>query len=135
MDPTRRLSLLAPFLALAGLLLGLAATIDAAAHHPGSHAWRLPDGGVRLEAVANVTDGCTTIGSVERGEPPAASAARDAEPVTLRLRRPADAACTQVLTTVRREVVLTVPAGRSVLHLFTVDPDGRILATERIPVR
>ncbi|KAA2235600.1 hypothetical protein [Salinarimonas soli] len=129
-----RLSLLALLLALGSLVLGIAAAVEALAHHPGSHAVR-KGGAVALEAVATVSDGCTTIGSVALGAPAGIAAPAAAEPVTVRLARPEGAVCTQALGTARREIDLMVPAGRAILHLFVVGPDGAVVSTERVPIK
>ncbi|HYF52924.1 MAG TPA: hypothetical protein VEA41_01550 [Salinarimonas sp.] len=131
----QRLSLAALLLALGSLALGIAAAVEALAHHPGSHARRDGAGFVRLEAVAAVPDGCTTIGAVEPGTPPGVGAPPNAAPVTVRLARPAGVPCTQAVGSVRRDAVLKVPAERSVLHLFVVGPDGRVASSERVPIQ
>lgn len=119
---------------LAALLALVLATAETLAHHPGSHAERLRDGRVRLEAAAVVPDACTTIEAIERGAPPTAQPPPGAEPVTVRLGRPEGASCAAVITAARRETTLAIPAGAKVLHLFIVGPDG-LRATERVPIR
>jgi hypothetical protein len=133
-DRAHRLSHAGLLLAVGSLTLGIAAAVEALAHHPGSHANRVA-GGVRLEAVVTVPDGCTAIGAVVAGTPPGVSAPPSAEPVTVRLERPAGAACTQVLTSVRREVTIPVATDRGSLHLFVVGADGRVTSSERVPIR
>jgi hypothetical protein len=129
-----RVSLAALLLALGSLILGIAAAVDAMAHHPGSHAVR--DGGlVRLEAVVVAPDGCTRIAAVAIGSPPGVAPPPRAEPVTVRLERPTDASCGQALASLRREVSLPVPAERASLHLFVVGADGRVASSERVPIR
>jgi hypothetical protein len=130
-----RLSLMALFLALCSLVLGIAATVEAFAHHPGSHATRKGVGTVWLEAVVTVSDGCTTIGSVALGAPAGVSVPPSAEPVTVRLARPQGAMCTQALGSARSESALTVPAARGSLHLFVLGLDGRVVSSERVPIR
>ena len=133
---TARLSLFAVFVALATLLLGIAVTtFEALAHHPGSHAVRQADGRIQLEAVATVTDGCTTIASVERGTPPGIRPPAGNEPVTARLQRPEGAICTAALTVARREAVLDLPASSRSVHLYVLEPNGSLLTTERVPIR
>ncbi len=130
----QRLSLAGLLLAVGSLVLGIAAAVEALAHHPGSHAHRVA-GAVRLEAVVTVPDGCTTIGSVALGAPAGVSAPPSSEPVTVRLERPAGAACAQALGSARRDVTLTVPEGRATLHLFVVGADGAVVSSERVPIR
>jgi hypothetical protein len=130
-----RLSLMALLLALCSLVLGIAATVEAFAHHPGSHATRKGPGTVWLEAVATISDGCTTIGSVALGAPAGVAAPPSSEPVTIRLVRPQGAVCTQALGSARNESTLPVPAARASLHLFVVAPDGRVVSSERVPIR
>jgi hypothetical protein len=134
-DRAHRLSLAGLLLAVASLVVGILAAVEALAHHPGSHANRDGSGAVRLEAVATVPDGCTTIAGVEPGLPPGVKAPPSAEPVTVRLARPAGAVCTQAVASVRRDVTLQVPPDRASLHLFVVGTDGRVLSSERVPIR
>lgn len=129
-----RLSLVALLLALGSLVLGIAAAVEALAHHPGSHANRVA-GGVRLEAVTLAPDGCTTIAAIAPGTPAGLAVPPSAEPVTVRLERQAGAACTQALTSVRREATIAVPAERGSLHLFFVGADGKVVSSERVPIR
>jgi hypothetical protein len=42
--------------------------------------------------------------------------------------------CTQAVGAARGEAVLDLP-GASAIHLFVVGTDGRIVTTERVPVR
>jgi hypothetical protein len=120
--------------ALLALVLAILAAAETLAHHPGSHAERLPDGRVRLDAAAVAADACTTIEAIERGAPSSAKPPPGAEPVTVRLRRPDGTACATVVTAARRETVFAIPPEVKVLHLFIVGPDG-VRATERVPIR
>jgi hypothetical protein len=121
-----------------GLLsLGALATawaLPAAAHHPGSHATRLPDGRVELE-VATVGDGCTSMGPIAPGLPAGVSPPPGAAPVTARLARPAGTVCTMIAKPVRGEAVLRLPPATAAIHVFIVGPDGAVQSTERVPVR
>ena len=107
----------------------------ALAHHPGSHAARLPDGRVKVEAVAMASDACTSIASLERGAPAGVRPPPGSEPVIARLARPAAAMCATAITATRHEAVLLIPAGATQIHLYIVAPDGRVQASERVPVR
>ncbi len=114
-------------------------TVAAFAHHPGSHAWRKPGppgaGLVRLEAVALVQDGCTFIGGVVPGIPEGQSANVDAFGVTVRLRKASDVpACPAQARAVRDEIEIEVPAAFRRLHIFVLQPDGTLSATERVPI-
>jgi len=132
----RRVSASAGVVGLLSLVAALGLMIaEAVAHHPGSHASRLRDGQVRLEVAATVTDGCTRIGTVRRGVPGAARAPAGVDPVVVQLERPAGALCTQALGTARADAVLDTPPKLTALHLFVVAADGRVTATERVPVR
>lgn len=130
--PTHR-SLSALIVAVLSLALGVVAMVDAAAHHPGSHAVRQPDGRVRVDVVATVNDGCTTIDTVRPGAPDGVAPPRNASALTVRLQRPEGLACTQVIGTVRRDVVLEEAS--AVVHIFVVRPDGVLASTERVPVK
>ena len=89
---------------------------------------------MRLDVATAVPDACTTIAAVEKGAPPSVQPPRGAEPVTVRLERPAGLACATVVTAVRREAVLEIPPDIATLHLFIVGPEG-VRATERVPIR
>jgi hypothetical protein len=106
----------------------------AAAHHPGSHAGRLPDGRVKLD-VATVGDGCTSMGTIAPGLPGGVSAPPGAAPVTAQLDRPREAVCTMVAKPVTGEAFLDLPVGTGAIHLFIVGPEGAVRSTERVPVR
>jgi hypothetical protein len=130
----RHLSYPALLAALLSLVLAIATAAETLAHHPGSHAAREGDGRVRLDVATAVPDACTTIAAVEKGAPPSVQPPRGAEPVTVRLERPAGLACATVVTAVRREAVLEIPPDIATLHLFIVGPEG-VRATERVPIR
>jgi hypothetical protein len=106
----------------------------AAAHHPGSHAARQPDGRVRVEVATLVADSCTSLGPVTAGAPPAVRPAAGAMPVTAQLRRPPGAACTGAVTRLTGEA--TVEAGRDVrqIMLYILAPDGTVVSSERLPL-
>lgn len=136
MSDKRRVSASAAIVGLGSLLLAVGLMIaEAVAHHPGSHASRRPDGRVTLDVAANLTDSCTTIASVRRGAPPNTQAPSGADPVLVRLQRPADAMCAQVVRTARAETVLDTPPGLAALHVFHLAADGHLIATERVPIR
>ncbi len=136
MGQKRRVSASAAAVGLVALLLAVGVMIaEAVAHHPGSHANRQGDGRVRLDVAANVTDGCTTIAAARRGVPPNAQRPTGADPVVVELRRPAEAMCAQVVRTARAEAMLDTPPGLTALHLFMLAGDGRVTATERVPIR
>lgn len=136
MSHKRRVSISAALVGLLSLVAAVGLMLaDAVAHHPGSHAVRASDGQVRLDVVAPVTDGCTKVGTVQRGVPPSARAPAGVDPVVVQLERPAGAVCTQALGIARAETVLDTPPSLAALHLFVVAADGRVTATERVPVR
>jgi hypothetical protein len=105
------------------------------AHHPGSHAVRQPDGRVKVDAVAMASDSCTSIAALQPGTPPGLRAPQGTEPVVVRLARPSAPACATMVTAVRSDAVLTVPAKATHLHLYIVAPDGQVQASERVPIR
>jgi hypothetical protein len=107
--------------------------VSAPAHHPGSHASRQPDGRVRVQVVTRTADSCTDIADILVGPPPGLSAVPGSSPVTARLRR-RSGTCESVVTAVRAEQVLQVPQDVRQIHLFVAAPDGRVLATERVPI-
>jgi hypothetical protein len=122
-----------PFLLAA--LPAVAGIGPALAHHPGSHANRLPDGRVNLEAVATATDACIRIGEVRAGAPPRVAAVAGTAPVTVRLERPNAEACAAVVQALRRDAVLDLPPEVRQILLYILAPDGTLAATERVPVR
>lgn len=130
----------ASLLALGSLLLGLATVtavaVEAFAHHPGSHARRLDAGSVRVEAVAVLADSCTRVASIRAGTPPEEPApAAGSLPVTMQLSRPAGAVCATVVG--KGEAVIELDAAPQMqrVHLYTLGPDGRLVATERVAIR
>jgi hypothetical protein len=122
-------------LGLGSALGGLVPTATAVAHHPGSHALREPDGRVRLDAVVMASDACTAIAGMTRGTPPATKPPAGAEPVTIELSRPRDALCATVITALSRRAVLAIPREAERLHLYVLDPQGRVQTSERVPIR
>jgi len=118
-------------LTLVGLALAL--PTSAHAHHPGSHASRQPDGRVQIQVVTTTADSCTDIADVLVGPPPGLSAVPESFPVTVRLKR-RGGTCESVVTAVRARQVLQVPQDMRQIHLFVAAPDGRVLATERVPI-
>lgn len=130
----KRGSAAARSLALASLVCGIGVSLDAWAHHPGSHAVRQSGGGVRLEAVATASDACTTIQSVTVGVPPGIRSVPGSTPVTLRLQRAPGAVCATVVSALREQAVLDVPPASTVLNLYVVAPDGNVLGSERVPI-
>ena len=107
----------------------------AEAHHPGSHARRLPDGRVQLELAAAAADACTTIGDVRPGVPGGLSAPAGSTAYTVQLHRQEDAVCASVVTALRRETAIEVPKTSSGIHLYILTPSGIVQATERVPIR
>ena len=136
MDAKRRVSISAALIGLVSLALavGLMA-LEAVAHHPGSHAARLAERRVRLDVAVNVADGCTTIGAIRRGVPAGVQAPASADPVSVQLQRPPEAMCTQAIRTLRAEAVFNTLETIGAFHVFTIAPDGRVTATERVPIR
>ena len=122
-------------LAAAALLFGVAAAFSAFAHHPGSHATRLGGSKVTLDVAAMGTDACTTVGSIALGVPRGVTPPAGNQAVTVRLQRPSGALCATVVSAVRGEAELTVPANVRVLHLYVVDQNESVVATERVPIR
>lgn len=134
-EHAQRLSIVGLLVAVASLVLGILAAVDALAHHPGSHATREGRSAVRLDAVVTVPDACTRIASIALGTPAGLAAPPSAEPVTVRLERSAGAACAQALASLRQEATLPVPAERASLHFVVVGADGAPLSSERVPIR
>ncbi len=138
LEPVRRTSLVAPLVAIASLVVALAlafvAATEAAAHHPGSHARRV-SGAVEVEAVAVTTDSCTRAGALVAGAPAGQSPPPGSLSVTFRLERPADAVCAMVVGRAEGSARLPVTADATVVHLYIVASDGRLIATERVPIR
>ncbi|HVL72579.1 MAG TPA: hypothetical protein VM434_11950 [Beijerinckiaceae bacterium] len=130
-----RVSLPAILVGLLGMAAGIAGALEALAHHPGSHAYREADGRVRVEVASPVGDACTTVGRVEAGAPTGVAAPAGAVPVTVRLQRPPGAPCATVVRTATGEAVLAVGREARTLHLYVIAPDGRVAATERVPIR
>jgi hypothetical protein len=131
----RRFSSAGALVGLGAVLGGLLLAASAMAHHPGSHARRQADGQVRLEAIVIAGDACTDIGEIARGVPEAAGPPPGAEPVTIRLTRPPEAICATVVRAVSKVATLAVSPHTERLHLYVVDPNGSVQATERVPIR
>jgi hypothetical protein len=125
-----RVTALLACLALASLLSGAAL-----AHHPGSHAFRMPDGRVRVEVAAVANDGCTKLGSVRAAAPPAVSAVPGTAAVTAELVRAGTGPCAMMVSAVKTEAVLDLPAGLGQIMLYILAPDGTLASTERVPIR
>jgi len=113
----------------------LAWAAPAAAHHPGSHAFRQPDGRVRVEVVAQATDACTRVGAIRAGGPDGIATVPGSAAVTTRLERPGQGPCAAVVTAARAEALLDLDRGARQVLLYVLAPDGRITATERLPIR
>ena len=124
MSAARRIDLVA---------LALVFAAGAQAHHPGSHATRQKDGRVRVQVVTATVDSCTDIAEVVAGPPPGLSPVPGSSPVTVRLRR-RGGACESVATAVRAEQVLQIAEDVRQIHVFVSAPDGRVVATERVPI-
>ena len=107
----------------------------ALAHHPGSHASRLPDGRVRVEVAAVATDGCTRIGRVRAAAPSSVSAVPGAAAVTAELVRAGAGPCTMAVVAVTSETVLDLAPGLRQIMLYILAPDGTLASTERVPIR
>jgi hypothetical protein len=129
-----RHSALALLSAVAALLIGLFVAVEAVAHHPGSHARRVGAGQVELDAAVSASDACTRIERMEPGTPQGVQAPTGAAPVVVRLVRP-DGLCATVVSALREARTLSVPAGTTALLLYVVGPDGRVAASERVPIR
>ena len=131
---TSRHSALALLSAVAALLLGLLVAVEAVAHHPGSHARRIAAGQVELDAAVSASDACTRIERIEPGTPHGVQAPAGAAPMVVRLARP-EGVCATVVSALRETRAVGVPAGVTVLLLYVVGPDGRVAASERVPIR
>jgi hypothetical protein len=105
------------------------------AHHPGSHAYREADGRVRLEVTVLASDACTEIGVIAKGAPSAGGRPPGAEPVTVRLTRPPEAMCATVVKQVSKAAMLDVSRRVERLHLYVLDPKGRVQTSERVLIR
>lgn len=137
-EPVRRTSLLAPLVALASLVVALALAFvvatEASAHHPGSHARRV-SGTVEIEAVAVTTDSCTRAGDLVAGAPAGQTPPAGSLPVTFRLERAGDAVCAMVVGRAERGARFPLSGDAATVHLYIVASDGRLVATERVPIR
>lgn len=130
-----RLSPIAQLVAVVALVAGIVFAIEAAAHHPGSHAFREADGRVRLEAVATASDACTAISGVTQGTPAGVTAPAGSVPVVVQLvRRSGSDMCATVVKALNETVFLPVAPAIRQLHVYVVDSAGKVLSTERIPV-
>ncbi|HEX2552950.1 MAG TPA: hypothetical protein VHL98_04560 [Microvirga sp.] len=117
------------------LAAALGAMGPAAAHHPGSHAYRQPDGRVRVEAVAQATDACIRIGSIRAGAPDGLAPVPGSAAVTARLERQGEGACAAIVTAVRAEALLDLDRSARQVLLYILAPDGKVAATERLQMR
>lgn len=118
-----------------GLFLAVTVLVPPAlAHHPGSHAARLPDGRVKIEAYAMATDSCTRVGAIRPGTPAGVTPPPNLTPMTVRLERRGEA-CATVVTPVRVEAVLDVARSVKQIILYIESPDGSLAASERVPVQ
>ncbi len=116
-------------------IFALGASLGAAeAHHPGSHATRQPDGRVKLEAVATTADACARIADIRIGTPVGVAAPPGSVPVTARLLRESDV-CAVAVAAVRSEATLDLPNPAAQISLYFEGADGRVLSTERVPIR
>ena len=132
-----RVSLSAAHIALASLLVATVTTltaVQALAHHPGSHAVRETEGRVRLAFATAAADTCTTVQSVTIGAPASVRPVGGSTPVTVRLQRPPGALCATMVSALHEEVALEVPASANLLLVYIVAPDGRVTASERVPI-
>lgn len=130
-----RVSFSACGVALTAIAFAMAMTVQAMAHHPGSHARRQDDGRVGLDVATSASDSCTTIRSVAVGAPPQVKPVAGSTPVTVRLQRPEGAICATVVTALHEAAVLDVPASSTILNLYVLGPDGTVAASERVPIR
>jgi hypothetical protein len=103
-------------------------------HHPGSHAFRQPDGRVKIDAVAMAADTCSRISAIRSGTPPGVAPPPGSTPVTVVLQREG-AVCAAAVTAVRAEELLDVPRGADQIFLYFQSPDGTLASTERVPIR
>ncbi len=127
-----RVHLPRPFLLAAAVLM---AGGPALAHHPGSHAYRQPDGRVRVEVAAQATDACTRVAGVLPGTPAGLAPVPGSAPVVARLERQDAGPCATVVTAVEAEAVLDLGPGVRQILLYVTAPDGTVAATERLPIR
>ena len=127
-----RVHLPQPFVLAAAVLM---ASGPALAHHPGSHAYRQPDGRVRVEVAAQATDACTRVAAILPGAPAGLASVPGSAPVTARLERQNAEPCTTVVTAVKTEAVLDLGPGVRQILLYVTGPDGTVAATERLPIR
>lgn len=134
LEGPRRTRLYGTALMVGVLLLGIIVAIEALAHHPGSHAKRMPSGAVRLDAAVVVPDACTTIDAIEAGAPAGRAGPKDAAPFRVTLSRPAGTICAQVVSTARRSSDLSVAAALRHLHLYVISATGDLAATERVRI-
>ena len=130
-----RFSLPGTLIALLALIAGIAASVEAGAHHPGSHASLLPNGDVRLEVVVMVSDGCTRIAEVAGGASTPPVSRSGVKPVVVTLSRPDGVVCTQSVGTAHHQTVLKMAEPAKLLHLYVFAPNGSLRQTERLPIR
>lgn len=129
-------SVAALLLVAGSLVVGIVLAIEAAAHHPGSHAFRLQTGQVKLEAVAMATNGCTAIEKIEVGAPKGLRPPSGSQPVTLTLSVPAPGQiCTQVVRSLTQEMMLKPQGEAKIIHLYIVKQDGQLVSSERVPIK
>jgi hypothetical protein len=120
------------------LVLAAAVLMDggtALAHHPGSHAYRQPDGRVRVEVAAQATDACTRVATILPGTPAGVAPVPGSAAVVARLERRTAEPCATVVTAVKAEAVLDLGPGVRQILLYVTAPDGTVAATERLPIR
>jgi hypothetical protein len=113
----------------------LAGASQVAAHHPGSHAYRQPDGRVRVEVVAQATDACIRVGEIRVGSPDGLAPVPGSAAVTARLERQGEGACATVVTAARGEALLALDRGARQVLLYVLGLDGKVSATERLQMR
>lgn len=118
----------------AALVLVLAGTAAAQAHHPGSHASRETSGRVKLEVVATMGETCLAVGALRAGTPPGVAAPPGAAPFTAQVERTAGG-CRAAATAIRAERLIELGTDVRQIHLFVLGPDGAVVSTERVPLR
>jgi hypothetical protein len=133
---TRTLVRLWPSLALLAILsASIVVAVEAAAHHPGSHARRLNPAAVWIDVAYLATDGCTKIGQVKTGLPPGISRPRDGVAVIVQLRREnAGQPCIQAVSAQRAGREIFIPRGEILIHLYVLDVNGAVVNSERVRI-
>lgn len=132
----RRFSVAASVVTLGVVLAGVLMAVQAlAAERPVTHARRIDDGRVIVQAAARAGDGCTFIGAVVHGAPLEEKPPIATYPVTVRLKRLEGQACVQTIRTVRADATFDVPGAARMVQIYVMAPDGTLTTTQIAPIQ